>query len=182
MLRQVAPAIGPVITPVFRDADGTGLFFSLGINTNGQLTTAPASLSLSAINFIRLWDASEVSWVLAIRPVSGAGIIVTSDTCMPPFSGSVAVGDLLTQHEGYPTPVQPGGAGTVVTAPTQTTDEHTGDFFPGCSHSIRSWDIRIRAVNGCLSALICCPLCQYVQRIITPASDLNSDSNAIIFA
>ena len=68
---------------------------------------------------------------------------------------------------------QAGGIGTPVTAPVQTVDEKNGQFTAGCGHWFNSWLLRQAAVAGVASALISCPLCGYIQRIVTPASDLD---------
>jgi hypothetical protein len=92
------------------------------------------------------------------------------------------IGELMPQDIGYAKPVQPGGIGTPVTAPIQTVDELTGDFYFGCGHSLRSIDVQIQGLAGCPTAFLRCPICKYLQRIISPASALYSDSNAILIA
>ena len=65
---------------------------------------------------------------------------------------------------------QPGGIGTP-TFPQQAENERQGMFFPGCGHSIMEYDVRCGKVDGqpsAPSAIVCCPLCGYVQDIITP--------------
>jgi hypothetical protein len=83
----------------------------------------------------------------------------------------------------YPSAVQPGGIGTPVTMPAQSLGEKNGKFFPGCGHSIMSWEILSHPVGGIRSAIICCPLCRYVQRIITPYEAIHDTvQNPYIFA
>jgi len=112
------------------------------------------------------------------------------------------IGQLQPQHAGYPTPSQPGGIGTPVTDPTQPCtvypnggppptaytpqtnptpyNERAAMFFPGCGHAIRSWEVRWDAVNGEQMALICCPLCGYLQDILTPEAALSVYQNPLI--
>jgi hypothetical protein len=89
-------------------------------------------------------------------------------------------------HEGYPKPQQPGGIGTQVTQPIQPSNtvyqpftpatnpipvnERSAFFFAGCGHCFRSWEVIQDSVNGAPAALLCCPLCNYVQAIYQPPS------------
>lgn len=57
----------------------------------------------------------------------------------------------------------------VVTDPVQTVQEKTGRFYPGCGHSINSFEILFEKVAGVKKALIVCPICGYIQRIADPA-------------
>lgn len=94
----------------------------------------------------------------------------------------------LSPTRSYPIPLQPGGPGTPVTAPTQPANpnektvtvyigppqEHVGRFYPGCGHSIMSYEIVLVAVGGAPAALVVCPLCGYVQNIYQPPSLLDA--------
>lgn len=91
------------------------------------------------------------------------------------------VGQLWPLGDDYPTPVQPGGPGTVVTSPPQDIGEKIGMWTTGCGHFFNNWAIYKVAVGGVPSALVCCPLCGYISRIITPYDLINTDANAIIF-
>src|ERR1700676_3904164 len=68
------------------------------------------------------------------------------------------IGSLYRQSTGYPKPKQPGGVGTLVTAPQQPDtiysnppytpvtnptpyNERAAMFFPNCGHAIREWEI-----------------------------------------
>ncbi len=61
---------------------------------------------------------------------------------------------------------------------TQTVGERNGKFFPGCGHSINSWEIRFAAVAGVKKALIVCPLCRYIQSIRDPA-DVENEAHVV---
>lgn len=81
------------------------------------------------------------------------------------------LGQLLPEPY-QPTPKQPGGIGHIVTDPTQTVGEKNGMFAPGCSHSINSYDIKQASVGGVPMKLACCPMCGWVQAILSvPAFD-----------
>lgn len=106
------------------------------------------------------------------------------------------VGGLYPKKTGYPQAQQPGGPGTPVTAPNQPAaaspplpnpypptipvyvglpQEKLGRFFPGCGHSINSWEVVLSEVDGQPSqpcALVLCPLCGYIQNIYSPANNL----------
>lgn len=84
------------------------------------------------------------------------------------------VGGLYPQAEGYEVSSQPGGVGTPVTSQPQTIGERLGKFNPQCGHSINSWEIIRVAEDGVTSALVCCPICRYVQNKYTPASLLDA--------
>jgi hypothetical protein len=51
----------------------------------------------------------------------------------------------------------------------QTVGQKVGMFFPACGHSIRSWHITNISVGGTRFALVCCPMCGYIQRVMDPA-------------
>lgn len=90
------------------------------------------------------------------------------------------VGELYRPPGTFRQPcIQPGGVGTPVTDPTQTVEERTGKFAPACGHSINSWDIFRAAVGGVPSALITCPLCWYIQSIVTPFTLLDDEEIVI---
>ena len=98
------------------------------------------------------------------------------------FSPDFQVGELYTPSGSYPVPSQPGGINTPVTMPVQTDGEKIGLWVAGCQHWFNHWNVYSAAVGGVTSALICCPVCGYIQRIITPYSAIHSDANMILFA
>lgn len=94
----------------------------------------------------------------------------------------------LNPQRYYPIPTQPGGPGTptvpaqppveetrVVTQPPYVgpPQEHLGRFFPGCGHSIMSYEIARTTIGGAPAALVLCPLCNYIQNIYQPPSLLD---------
>ena len=90
------------------------------------------------------------------------------------------VGELFIPPGSFRAPcIQAGGVGTPVTDPTQTVEERTGKFAPACGHSINGWDIQRAAIAGVSSALITCPLCGYIQDIVTPFTLLDGEEIVI---
>ena len=113
--------------------------------------------------------------------VNTAGLLFSQN--LGNSGSSVVVGQLHSQTSGYPPSQQQGGVGTPVTDPIQhigptsnikpdllfPINEFTGRFRPGCGHSINSYEVLRELVSGCdASALIVCPICKYIQNIITP--------------
>lgn len=98
------------------------------------------------------------------------------------FNPNIQVGEIHKNNIAYPPAKQPGGLGTPVTDPKQQLgstspnkpdilfpmNEYTGRFRAGCGHSFNNFEVLKEAVNGIPSALIVCPLCKYVTRIVTP--------------
>jgi len=96
------------------------------------------------------------------------------------------VGTIWRKRTGGPAYTQPGGPGTP-TIPTQPPSqqpptvpyyvgppqEHLGRFYPGCGHSIMSYEVAQDTVNGAPAALVLCPLCGYIQNIYQPPSLLD---------
>lgn len=70
--------------------------------------------------------------------------------------------------DGYPPFTQPGGPGTIAN-PQQTINERTGPYFSGCGHSFHNWLLIWANLGSGLVALVCCPICTYIQNMYTPA-------------
>lgn len=99
------------------------------------------------------------------------------------------IGTIWRQRTGYSRFTQPGGPGSP-TSPTQPPEteanvptvppyvgapqEHLGRFFPGCGHSIMSWEVAFDTVAGRPAALLLCPLCAFIQSIYQPPSLLDA--------
>jgi len=99
-----------------------------------------------------------------------------------PFGTPLVAGQLYQNDGTTPIALQPGGIGTPVTMPVQTQGENLGLWVAGCGHWFTNWDIFSAQISGQTSALICCPVCYYIQRVITPYSLIHTDANMIIFA
>jgi hypothetical protein len=83
-----------------------------------------------------------------------------------------------------PTYTQPGGPGTLV-YPQQPMGERSAQYSFACGHWFnipRIWEV-YDDVNKEQAALICCPMCGLVQRIIEPYSEFDDYiQNPIIVA
>lgn len=85
---------------------------------------------------------------------------------------------------------QPGGPGTNV-FPQQQQGEQVALWVAGCGHWFNHWDVRENNFNPPsfdvnyteLSAFLLCPLCGFVQRIISPYDGIYDNiSNYILLA
>lgn len=94
---------------------------------------------------------------------------------------SVPVVGQIFNPPGYLPPfTQPGGPGTQ-TFPQQTSGELVARFTSGCGHSFESWEIYSCTVAGIQTAVVCCPYCNFCQRLISPYDAINAWPNDIIF-
>lgn len=93
-------------------------------------------------------------------------------------------------RNGQPMWNQPGGPGTPV-FPQQAFGEQVALFVFGCGHWSNHFDVRDNNFNPPSfdvnfterSAFMCCPLCSYIQRIVTPYDEIyDSISNYILLA
>lgn len=98
------------------------------------------------------------------------------------FNPNIQVGEVHKNNIAYPPAKQPGGLGTPVTDPKQQLgspsplkpdvlfpmNEYTGRFRAGCGHSFNNFEVLKEGIQGVPSAIIVCPLCKYVARIVTP--------------
>jgi len=90
------------------------------------------------------------------------------------------VGQLYRNDGTTPQALQPGGIGTPVTMPAQTDGEKLGLWVFGCGHFFINIDVFSVSIGGVPSALLCCPVCLYIQRIVTPFTDIYNDANFIL--
>lgn len=91
--------------------------------------------------------------------------------------GQFAVGQLYlgTARNGMPTWSQPGGIGTPV-FPAQPQGEHSALYTAGCLHWFNVYEIyQVYDPYGLQQVkLLCCPLCSFINQIITPAENYNN--------
>lgn len=95
---------------------------------------------------------------------------------------SVPIVGKIYNPPGYdPAFTQPGGIGTPV-FPAQTTGESVSYWIgPACGHFFNSAEIRSATVGGVQVAVVGCPLCRLVFRIISPYSAIYQEANWILF-
>ena|SRR5882762_8908386 len=98
--------------------------------------------------------------------------------------GAMYQGGLVS---GLPFFTQPGGVGTQVFPSQQNAqpwveypvigeviNEYQPWWPPGCLHSVKFWKIykEFDYVTQLSCALICCPICTYVQRVVEPYDEI----------
>lgn len=89
-----------------------------------------------------------------------------------PQLGTMLYGGLVN---GLPVWSQPGGPGTLV-YPQQELGQQVAMFVFQCGHWSNHLNVVVeQSAPGIRSALLICPLCSYVFRIMTPASLYNDD-------
>lgn len=102
------------------------------------------------------------------------------------------------KNRPYPPAVQPGGPGNVVTDPVQPSviysdppyvagtnptawNERSTMYGAGCNHRFQMWELIQVGISGVPMMLICCPLCGYIQSILTIEEALNVNLNPQIY-
>jgi hypothetical protein len=96
------------------------------------------------------------------------------------MSAPPVVGEIFNPSTYIPPFTQPGGPGTAV-FPAQDTGQLVGQWTAGCQHSFQCWQIYSCAINGVQAAIVCCPVCNYCQQIITPYNAIYSFPFEVIF-
>ena len=149
--------------------------WKLFLNASGQLVSLLVDV-VPAPQQVLLISQSNLDYFLQI----------TTDGLIQLFGGNppnvVLVGQIFKPDDAYPTFAQPGGIGTP-TFPQQQVGELIGMWFAGCGHSFNHWMILCISLGCGQSALIECPICSYIQRIITPYSLIqDNEANYIIVA
>ena len=88
--------------------------------------------------------------------------------------GQWAVGQLYlgTDRNGIRVWSQPGGIGTQV-FPAQPLGEHSALYTAGCQHWFNCYEIYQAddPYNLVQVKLLCCPLCSFINQIISPAEN-----------
>lgn len=102
------------------------------------------------------------------------------------------------KNRPYPPAKQPGGIGSVVTDPTQPPviygtppytpatnptayNEKATLYTAGCGHAFMMWELIQVGISGVPMMLIACPLCGYIQNIMTIEQALNTNLNPNIY-
>ena len=121
-------------------------------------------------------QAYQYQLSVSIPPDNGPQLQTLLD---PSWEAGTPKGALLQPNDAYPPFQQPGGTGAA-TFPQQQIGEKLGMFTAGCGHFFNNWMVLNRAFLGQFSAYICCPICGYVQNIVTPQSLIYTDAFYII--
>lgn len=184
-MHTIQGAIEPYVFVILHGGDGFD--YLLMADVNGRPVGVP--VETRGVPYFLLRDSDcEAVWKIEM---------LTSDQLKISFVDFVEtfqIGELYPHAEGYPQFAQPGGIGTQ-TFPQQQNggtgmvwingvpnEIGQGMWTAGCGHWFNSWEII--SVTGCCSpvALICCPLCRFIQQIITPYIAIQDPvSNPIIF-
>lgn len=192
--------------------DDAGNTWQLSVNNQSQVVATLVAHTPGAPLIIREWDSAVTNYELRITGGGFLSVFLSSNTQHigptiflqsfdltvslylrvfhgivqtsgdATFAKVIQVGQLLPGDGCYPTPLQPGGPGTPVTMPSQTEGEMIGLWVAGCTHWFNHWSVYSAEIGGQPTALICCPICLYIQRIVIPYSAIHTDQNAIIFA
>lgn len=108
------------------------------------------------------------------------------------------VGMLYEVNRPYPKAQQPNGIGTPVTMPTQPPviytdppyvgstnptcyDERATMFTAGCGHCFQLWELIQVGIQGVPMMLVACPLCGFIQSILTIEQALSVYLNPQIY-
>lgn len=179
------PGASPVFTSVFLNDRGVSKTWKLTvipvtggvelhIDQVAYVSSSPPQLLVNSPDG-NLWGIQFTAGVLQIA--------VGATSCQPDFPrvGCLFNYDLAAGPNGqYKVFSQPSGIGGQV-FPQQTTGEILGLWImPFCNHSVNNPEVTSAAVGGIQSAIIRCPLCGCVARILTPYSDIFLPSNEFI--
>lgn len=177
-LLQTQLPFGPVSLIVLQATNTT--LWQLVVSTSGIVTpVAYHRLGASGASYVLLLTDDQVyQYRLSIGfdPNSNPQLVTMLD---PSWSAGVGRGELFQPNDAYPVFEQPSGPGTV-TYPQQQIGEKLGTFTAGCGHFFNNWMVLNRAFLGVFSAYICCPVCGFVQNIVTPQKLIYTDAFYII--
>lgn len=160
---------------ILTDILGQQNCFQITVTPLGVLqTTKLAQFNPSAVQRLALEDSGNGNWYMQI---TANGILQT----LPANDVSnLQIGQLFPSDDTGPVCFQPGGIGTPVTMPVQTPGEHSGQWILPCSHSVNMFMVQSANI-GCVagpSALLTCPICGYIFRVIAPFSAIYGNSNS----
>jgi hypothetical protein len=96
------------------------------------------------------------------------------------MSTTPVVGQIWNPPHYLPPFTQPGGIGTQ-TFPQQTSGELVGRWTSGCGHSFEAWLVASCQIADIQTAVVQCPVCSYVQQLISPYAAIYTWPNEIIF-
>lgn len=190
--------------PNFYLQDTSGQVWQLGATALDAYTTTPVTNPSGAASFLLQDSGTSQTWAMTvltngalhISPSPGLGqqyIPVISSTGLLVGIGVTnaaivvmalcpdmpIVGTFFNPRTYIPRFSQPGGVGSP-TFPQEATGELLGQWMAGCSHSFNSWEVAAASSCGTQVAVVQCPICSYVQQIISPYSAINQWPNDII--
>ena|SRR5271154_6584399 len=176
------PTTTAVNSVLLRDYGGDGIWWALGVDTDGDFTWTRTS-STTARTVIALQAPGGVLW--GIRIFDG-DLQITTPPCQNDWQPGVQYSPTWNGVQWS----QPGGPGTIVLPQQQNGPfvnypvpgnwfiELSGLWTVGCGHWV-DFPLILQDYD-CLTAtsiaLACCPLCSYVQYVISPyAQAVNAD-------
>lgn len=177
-LIQVQVSMGPVSQIVLQALNQT--LWELVVTTYGVLMPMPFRVAgARGASHVLLTTTDQVFQYQLSVVIPPSNIPQFQTLLDPSWSAGTPRGELLQPNDAYPPFEQPGGTGTA-TRPQQHIGEKLGTFTAGCGHFFNNWMVLNRAFLGEFSAYICCPICGFVQNIVTPQSLIYTDAFYII--
>lgn len=177
-LIQIQVARGPVSVIVLEALNRS--LWQLTVSVIGVLSpvpfTVPGAKGASHVLLTTNDHVFQYQLSVLIPPSNIPQLATTLDPSWPAGTGQ---GELLEPNDAYPLFLQPAGPGTA-TYPQQPIGEKLGMFTASCGHFFNNWMVLNRAYLGIFSAYICCPICGFVQRILTPQNLIYTDAFYII--
>jgi len=162
--------------------------FSIGVDTAGMVIyTLVGPLQLPALqyagaypNFLRI-SSTKYQWVIAVTLNQDNQPMVEAVQVGPAGATDPVLGQIYKPDEPYvATYAQPGGIGTP-TFPQETIGEMQATFVVGCGHFVNNPEVVFTSIGCQQAALVVCPVCRFVSRIISPSSLLYGFGNEIVF-
>jgi len=168
--------------------------FTIGVLTNGKLDYQPVGpLQVGGLqsaggfaNFIPI-SSPSFQWVITIDFNQAREAVITLVKVGKAPPPDPTVGQIFRKPGGpYPVLFQPNGVGTPVfldpagTIPQETIGEMLGMWSCGCGAFFNTPEVAFTTVGCQQAALVMCPICNFVSRIISPASLLYSFSNELV--
>lgn len=169
---------------------------AIGVGTDGRLNySVVGPLNLPALqhagdfpNFLQI-SSSRFQWVIVVLPKANGDLFLEVNQVGPAPPPDPVLGQLFNADEKdyYPTLFQPGGPGTPVfinkagTLNQETIGEMNAVFSCGCGAMFNNPEIVFTTLACSQAALVCCPICRFISRIIQPASLVYQFPNDIIF-
>jgi hypothetical protein len=180
-LIQINPTLSPAnapVTAILLHDSVTNQSWRLTVLSVGNLMVTAAVINPTPPTLLFLRSVDGAPWDIFIA----SGLLSTKVAVVIPTPTPVVGRIYNPDTAAYLPPfTQPGGPGTA-TFPQQDPGQMIGLFVAGCGHWFNNWDVISATVACDQVAVMRCPLCQYVQRIIDPYNDIYSFQNEILLA
>jgi hypothetical protein len=174
--------VGQCTPLLMQERSSPATTYELKITLGGQIGTF-LQPGVQGVGAAHVWLDTEDPTQFKFLQIVGGRLVSVTDQ---PFLPTIVLGQLYRNDGTTPQAQQPGGPGTPVTMPLETQGEMIGMWMAGCGHFFNVFSVYSAQIQGVTSALVCCPMCLYVQRIIQPYSAIHpvmaGGLNDIIFA